>query len=362
MSTKRPAEDPPRLGERPADDRLRLDERRAEDRQRHDEQPARDRQRRGEPQGPRGAGAGADLSLRRFAAPRYLGAWAVYLSLRAAAKLPFAWQLAIGRRFGRLLARTAPSRRRIVAVNLAACFPELTPAARSALARRHFEAVGLSFIEMAIGWFSPLERLQRLVRVEGREHLEHALSLGRGVIILSAHLTPLETGFAIFEELCRGMSCMYRPQRNAMMDALILRGRSRFAAEQIPRDDVRALLRRLKAGGVVAYMPDQTHVGNQSALLPFFGEPAMTNIATPKLAKLGDAVILPYFFRRLPGTEGYVGTFMPAIESTGDEDSAEVTRRWVEALERHIRLAPEQYVWSYKKFKGRPAPLPNLYE
>jgi KDO2-lipid IV(A) lauroyltransferase len=307
-------------------------------------------------------GAPVDLSLRRFVAPRYLGAWIVYLSLRAAAKLPFALQLAIGRRLGRLLAGAAPSRRRIVETNLAVCFPELSGEERTALARRHFEAVGLSFIEMAIGWFSPLDRLQRLVRIEGREHLEHARSLGRGVIILSAHLTPLETGFAIFEALCPGLSCMYRPQRNAMMDALILRGRSRFAGEQIPRDDVRALLRRLKARGVVAYMPDQTYVGNQSALLPFFGEPAMTNIAAPRIARLGDALVLPYFFRRLPGTEGYVGTFMPPIESPAEEDPAEATRRWIEALERYIRLAPEQYVWSYKKFKGRPPPLPNVYD
>jgi KDO2-lipid IV(A) lauroyltransferase len=316
---------------------------------------------RGVPRAP-SRGTKAELSLRRFIAPRYLGAWAVYLSLRAVAKLPFSWQLAIGRRLGRVLARVAPRRRRIVNANLAACFPELSAEEREALAARHFEAVGLSFIEMAIGWFSPLERLRRLVRIEGLEHLEHAKSLGRGVIILSAHLTPLETGFALFEEVCPGISCMYRPQRNAMMDALILRGRSRFATEQIPRDDVRALLRRLKAGGVVAYMPDQTYLGNQSALLPFFGVPAMTNIAAPKIAKLGDAAILPYFFRRLSGTAGYVGAFGAPIESAAGEDPAEVTRRWVEALERHIRLAPEQYVWSYKKFKGRPAPFPNLYD
>jgi KDO2-lipid IV(A) lauroyltransferase len=301
------------------------------------------------------------LSLRRFTAPRYLGAWAVYVALRAAAKLPFRSQLAVGARLGRLLARVAPARRRIVETNLAICFPELSGEERAALARRHFEAVGLSFVEMAIGWFSPLERLRRLVRIEGREHLERATSQGRGVIVLSAHATPLETGFAIFEDLCPGIGCMYRPQRNAMMDALILRGRSRFAAEQIPRDDVRALMRRLKAGGVVAYIPDQTYVGNQSTLLPFFGEPAMTNIAVPKIARLTNALVLPYFIRRLPGTAGYLGTFEAPIEIGPDDDPIEVTRRWVEALEEHIRLAPDQYLWSYKKFKGRPAPLPDLY-
>ncbi len=302
----------------------------------------------------------ADLSLARFWAPRYWATWVFYLCLRGLAKLPFRRQLAVGRLLGKALPLLSRRRRRIVERNLAACFPELSAAEREALARRHFESIGLSLVEMAIGWYSPIERLRRLVRVEGREHLERAIASGRGVIILSAHFTSLETGFAILEELCPGISCMYRPQRNAMMDVLIRRGRSRFANEQIPRDNVRTLLRRLKANGVVAYMPDQTHVGNQSALLPFFGEPAMTNIATSKLAQLSGAAVLPYMFRRLPDAAGYVVTIMPPLEG-GQHDPVAATRRWVNTLEDYIRLAPEQYLWAYKKFKGRPAPLPDLY-
>jgi KDO2-lipid IV(A) lauroyltransferase len=109
-------------------------------------------------------------------------------------------------------------------------------------------------------------------------------------------------------------------------------------------------------------MPDQTYVGNQSVLLPFFGEPAMTNVATSKLARLSGAAVVPYLFRRLPGAGGYVVTIMPPLETVPGEDAVAGTRRWVATLEQYIRLAPEQYLWLYKKFKGRPAPLANLYE
>jgi KDO2-lipid IV(A) lauroyltransferase len=214
---------------------------------------------------------------------------------------------------------------------------------------------------MAIGWFSPIERLRTLIRVEGREHLDAALARDRGVLLLSAHFTTLEVGVSILEDLCPGLSSMYRPQRNAMMDVMIRRGRSRFSSEQIPRDNVRALLRALKAKRVVAYMPDQTYVGNQSMLLPFFGEPAMTNTATAKLASISGASVLPYLFRRLSGDEGYVVTIMPPLEDAPNGDAAEYTRRWVEVLEDYIKLAPEQYLWLYKKFKGRPPPLPDVY-
>ena len=85
-----------------------------------------------------------------------------------------------------------------------------------------------------------------------------------------------------------------------MMDVMIRRGRYRFAKHQIPRDNVRALVRTLRDGYAVGYLPDQTYLGNQSELLPFFGEPAVTNTATSKLAAIGAATVLPYFFRRLP--------------------------------------------------------------
>ena len=161
-------------------------------------------------------------------------------------------------------------------------------------------------------------------------------------------------------DISPGIGCMYRPQRNAMMDALIRRGRGRYVDEQIPRDNVRALIKALKRGKIVVYLPDQTYLGNQSTLLPFFGEPALTNVALTKLAQIGDAVVLTCLFRRLSGGGGYRVEILPLDEVPSD-DPLRDTRRWLDVLEAHIRKAPEQYLWVYKKFKHRPAPLPDPY-
>jgi KDO2-lipid IV(A) lauroyltransferase len=180
------------------------------------------------------------------------------------------------------------------------------------------------------------------------------------VLLFMAHFTTLEVGAAILEALTPRASCMYRPQRNAMMDIMIRRGRHRFAKTQIPRDNVRALLRTLRDNHAICYLPDQTYLGNQSELLPFFGEPAVTNTATSRLAAISGAAVLPYFFRRLPSGD-YRVDIGPPLGGFPSESATRDTERLFALLEQYIRLAPEQYLWLYKKFKGRPAPLPDVY-
>lgn len=301
-----------------------------------------------------------ELSLTRFTGPRYWPTWALLGFMKLAAKLPRAWQRRAGRLLGASFKRLKRREQRVARRNLELCFKHLSAAERGELLDRHFEAVGMSFVEMGIGWFTPIDRLLERVAVHGREHLEQALAHGRGTLLVSAHFTTLEVGVAVLEALTPRVSCMYRPQRNAMMDVMIRRGRHRFAKEQIPRDNVRALLRNLRENYAVAYMPDQTYLGNQSELLPFFGEPAVTNTATSKLAAISGAAVLPYFFRRLPSGD-YRVDIGPPLDGFPSGSTTRDTLRLFGLLEDYIRLAPEQYLWLYKKFKGRPAPYPDVY-
>src|SRR5690606_28659796 len=131
-------------------------------------------------------------SLAAFRSPRWWPVWLMWLAMLGIARLPFAWQVTIGRGIGRALRHVKRREARTAARNLELCFPNLDAAARRALLFRHFEAVGMSFLEMAIGWTWPIERLLRHVEIKGREHLEAALAADRGVLLVSAHFTPME--------------------------------------------------------------------------------------------------------------------------------------------------------------------------
>lgn len=303
----------------------------------------------------------SELSLSRFRAPRYWPTWFLLGVMRISAGLPVRWQLRVGSAIGWLF-RTLKQREVSVARrNLEICFPALGVAEREALLKRHFRSVGLQVVEMGVGWFAPIDALHRRVEIQGLEHLSAALDAGHGALLLTAHFTPIEIGVCVLEDFPGKVSSLYRPQRNAMMDALILRGRSRFSRSQIPRDNVRQLIRLLKANEAVLYMPDQTYLGNQSAMIPFFGEPAMTNIATSKIARISGAPVLPYFFRRNPDETTYTVTIGAPLENFPSDDPIADTKRIVSLLEDRIRETPEQYLWVYKKFKRRPESFGDAY-
>lgn len=298
--------------------------------------------------------------LRSYWQPRFWPLWVAVALLRASCWLPYRWQMALGRTLGRLGHRFAGSRRAVARRNIGICFPELSPADRNDLALRHFEALGCSLMEWALGRWASNGKLQRLTRLDGVEHVREAMAGGRGVILLSAHFTALEISGRVFAMNVPPFDIVYRPFRNPMTTELIASGREMSGRKVIDKNDIKEMIRSLRAGIAVWYAPDQAYSQKQSALIDFFGEPAMTNIATTTLAKLGNAVAVPFFPRRLP-EGGYVVDILPPIAGLPSGDAAEDARRYVALLEAQIRKCPEQYYWVHRRFKNRPAPLPDAY-
>ena len=303
----------------------------------------------------------SDLSLHRFRSPRFWPTWLLLAFLQLTARCPPRVQVSIGAGIGWILRKLDRREVAIARRNFEICFPELGAPEREALLARHFRSVGLSIVEMGIGWFCPIEKLRRRVTINGIEHLKAALAQGHGALLLTAHFTPIEVGVGILEDFPGPVNSLYRPQRNPMMDCLILRGRRRFSRAQIPRDNVRLLIRLLKSNEAVLYMPDQTYLGNQSAMIPFFGEPAMTNIATTKIAKISGAPLLTYWFRRDENDLTYTVDIGPPLANFPTDDPIADTKRLVALLEERIRATPEQYLWVYKKFKRRPEEYGDAY-
>jgi KDO2-lipid IV(A) lauroyltransferase len=286
--------------------------------------------------------------------------WAGYAAIRAVAVLPFRWQLKLASPIGALGYRLFSERREVARRNLAACFPELSPTEREALLRRHFTALGASFFEMATGWFGPPEAVRSRVRIVGAEHLAAALERGKGVILFSAHFTTFEFFWSALKPLCPRLCGMYKEQKNAAANRMLTAGRLRNYDCLFEKTAVREMLRNLAGNAVVWYASDQSYGGKGSELLPFFGVPAMTNTALARIARMSGAAVLPYFCRRLPDDSYEMIIRAPLADWPSGDDTRD-TLAHIALLEEFISSCPEQYWWIHQRFKGRPAPLPDLY-
>lgn len=298
--------------------------------------------------------------LHHFRAPKYWPHWIGLGFLRLSCLLPFNWQIGLGKSIGRLAHRLAVERRAITRRNIELCFPELTEDERNKLALEHFEALGASLMEMALGRWASEKKLLGMTRVEGGHHIQQTLDRGYGVMLISAHFTSLDVAGRALRQCCPPYDVVYRSFRNPFTTEIVASTREVTARQVIEKNDIKGMIRSMRERIPVWYAPDQSYHLKQSALLPFFGVPAMTNIATTTIAKLGHAKAIPFWPRRLP-EGGYEIRILPPIEGLPSDDPEADTSKYVALLEEQIRRCPEQYYWVHRKFKNRPDPLPDAY-
>lgn len=286
-------------------------------------------------------------------APKYWALWGGLGIIRLMILLPFTFNMWLGNGIGRLFYRFAHKRRHIAEINLQICFPDETPEWRENLARKHFESLGKSLFEMPMSWWSSDKKLLPLREIQGIENLQKAKAEGKGVLMLSAHFTSLEIGGRLLVgDVPFGV--MYRKHKNPVIEAMIGGSRDRITEIAISRDNVRALIRRLRSGGIVWYAPDQNSQRKTGLFIDFFGFPASTSSATARLAKMTGAAVVPFKSVRRDDDSGYDLRIEPALTDYPCGDLEQDTQRVNDVIETWVRETPEQYLWVHRRFRTRP--------
>ena len=300
-------------------------------------------------------------TARDFLHPRFWPDWLALVFLRLVALLPLPLIWLLGAMFGELLYPVMARRRHIARTNIRACFPALSPAAQQRLARAHFRAFAQAAFATPIAWWGTKRRLQRLVRMPGREHLDRALAAQRPVILLVAHFVAIEIcGVALAPDYF--VIDMYKRPKNRFFDYLIRARRRRFGGLLVERrEGIKPVIRGLKKGGTFFYLSDQDQGRDGAVFVPFFGIPTATLTALARLAQLSDAVVIPAFARQLSWGRGYELIFQPPLENFPGDDAVADTARMNRIIEDAVREMPEQYFWSHRRFKTRPEGEPPFY-
>lgn len=298
---------------------------------------------------------------RKLLSPRYWPTWAGLGFLRGLSLLPMPLLWLLGLALGQV-ALLFPSRaKRTVKINLRLSFPHLRPRERRRLRRMHFRRLGQLALTVGVAQWASASRLKRLVKFRDRHHYDAALTAKRSIILLAPHFLALDVaGMRLSQE--RPMMSMYKESKNSLVDWVMRRARSRFGGVMIERNaELRPMIRMLREGKPFYYLPDQEPGDAEFVFAPFFGIPTATLTALGRMARLADAVVIPVCTRFLPFGRGYEAVFYPPLDDFPSKDSAADAARMNAAIEAGVREMPDQYMWTYKRFKRRPPGEPSLY-
>ncbi|MFN7757917.1 MAG: lysophospholipid acyltransferase family protein [Betaproteobacteria bacterium] len=260
---------------------------------------------------------------------------------------------ALARAIGGLLWWLIVPRRRVTLANLQLCFPALTEAERRALGRRCFQHMARALLDHGALARLPAAELHKLVRFDRLALL--ADTSVRPLIIVAPHFAGLNAG-AVVGSTALSVISIYARTRNPVWDAWLLAIRNRFHPHRlVAREgfDLRAVVRGLKEGLPLFYLPDQDPGERNGIFVPFFGVPTATLPMVSRLARLtGARVVLLVAEMTDNGYEVHLeGPWADFPGASVEDDTARINAE----IERWARRLPEQYFWTHKRFKTRPA-------
>ncbi|MDP2804670.1 MAG: lysophospholipid acyltransferase family protein [Gallionellaceae bacterium] len=208
---------------------------------------------------------------------------------------------------------------------------------------------GKGVMELAWIWRRPLDKVVASVtQCHGWERVEALHAEGKGLIVLTPHFGCFEMiGLYIAARL--PMTCLYRRPRWLFLDTLMHQGRERGQMKLAPADlgGVRQLLKALKRGEIIGVLPDQVPSNGEGEWIPFFGRPAYTMTLIGRLIESSGAAVVMCHVERLPQGAGYTMRFTPLILDKGLPAAIQINK----SLEEIIYACPQQYLWSYNRYK-----------
>ncbi len=277
------------------------------------------------------------------------------------------FSLASAQRFGcilGLLISKFPSRLKSTAQkNLALCFADASQQQLQQLLRQTFMHSGMQAVEMALAWLWPVEKcLNQIKMVYHKDIGDTALAEGKGVICVVPHLGNWEFLNYHFMDN-RGMA-MYKPAKIRALDQLILKGRKKSGLAVVPVDNsgVKAVFKHLKKGGITFILADQEPDESSGVFAPFFGIPALSMTLVAKLTQKTGAKVIAAYAKRRESHDGFDIFYKSGSDRLYSADTEEAVTALNQLVESCVLDIPEQYQWTYKRFKRRPGNAARFYQ
>ena len=276
--------------------------------------------------------------------------------------------LAASQSFGRLLAKLMYWKKRsrsytVSKSNIDGCFPALSAQRREQLLKLSLEHTAMSYAEMGMSWLWPTSMsLAKVISVKGEHLLTAAVAQGRGVLIIAPHIGNWEV-LNLFASNKYAITVLYKQPKLKFFDWLINKMRKRLGGDMAPATaaGVKKLIKKLRANGVIAILPDQEPADGSGQFCCFFNRPAYTMTLLSQLARKTNCKVIAGVALREPRGKGFSVEFSEVDTDINSSDlnvSLAVLNNTIQSI---ATANPEQYQWEYKRFKKTPPGTVKFY-
>lgn len=262
----------------------------------------------------------------------------------------------LGNLLGRILSAFPNRNRHVTTTNIKLCFPDMETNQQQQLIKNSLIETSKTLVEANPMWQWNKAKLFNLIKsVHGEELIQQALDNKKGVILALPHLGNWEL-LALYCSSKYPTTTMYQKPKLSQFSSLIKSGRERFGAKLVPTDTqgIRTMLKALRNNELICVLPDQEPKEGNGVFSPFFNLQAYSMTLISRFANKTDAQVFIAYSKRLSKGKGYEINFTPLDKMKVGSLEESVTYLNTE-LEKHIREIPEQYQWSYKRFRKQPA-------
>ncbi len=287
----------------------------------------------------------------------FLQAAFVYAVTLPVAVMPLPMALRIGSIAGGAAYLLWRSRRRIAVENLSRAvgsgsIVDGRPPAE--IARESFRNLGRSLVEVIKLYHGLGAGILDAVQIRGIEHYRRAEEKGKGVILITGHCGNWELLALAVSSRGIPVAVVARTLDNPYLNRFIERVRKRYGNPVIYKEGaLRSMISRLRKGGAVGLLIDQSVLPEEGVLVPFLGRPAWTMKSPALIARKTGAPVVPAFIRRME--RGHLVEIHPEVELSEREDKEgailEDTGRFTAYVEREVRDNPAEWLWIHRRWK-----------
>ncbi|HIC7372720.1 TPA: lysophospholipid acyltransferase family protein [Legionella pneumophila] len=270
--------------------------------------------------------------------------------------LPLSW-------WGRCAYFLLPYKRSNAKKNIDRVFQSsLSPVEKKRLCIAYYSHMITSIKEIILYALVRKKYLAKHIKIIGLEYLQDAISKGKGTLVFTGHFGNWEFAPLFFLDQFDSNNhifyCVRKNLRFAFLDSIFLRRFERCGFKIISaRNAVSQTRTALKNNGIVFFPFDirpSSKIKNRITA-DFLGQKTSTNLSLAYLAAVCNSSVLSITFYRTDKKQHTIHIY-PEVEGVVNSEYKQTlienTQLYNKRLEEMLLPYPEQWLWSYKRWKN----------